>query len=224
MPNNIWFYPYNTPIILTDDLFIAAGGQVGSSSPTQRANSYTIAEERVSAHLQTFLTPTVVTGTFMPNTNILVGHSYVRELYSVRVWNRDGNSSCSMSVNSACAYLKNALYGIIEVNYWGGCGCGGIYLAPYQVEASYKAGIASGTSYHPSLVQALKIEAQIELNEMGVASINEGVGDVGVQSFSNQEYSERRVALKSTALGTSAVSNHAERLLRRFLVRRGGGL
>lgn len=194
------------------------------SSPSQRTVAYVVAEERVSAHLQTFLTPTITTGTFLPIPPLRTDYAYVRRLLGVRVFSRDGNSSCTLTPNSACAYLKDARIGLLDVNYWGSCSCGGGITSPYQVEVAYEAGLSSGTSYHPSLVRALEIEAQIELNEMGVASVNEGVGDVGIVSFSNQEYSERRVELKSTALGTSAVSNHAERLLRRFVVRRGGGL
>ena len=73
-------------------------------------------------------------------------------------------------------------------------------------------------------MKALTIVAQSELNEMSLATLNEAPGDIGVQEFSNQEYTEKRVALIKTRLGSSAVSNHARRLLMGIKRSRVGGL
>lgn len=222
MPSNLVFYPYNSPIVLTDAIFVAHGGQEGASLAPQRSVAFVIAEERVSAHIGTLLRPTVVTGTFSAYDNpILTDYAYVRRLLGVTLWSQDGSSSCGLSSDSACAYLRDATYGVLDINYGGSCygGCGSGFT-PYQVEVAYEAGLASGTVYQASFLRALVVEAQIELNEMGAASINESVGDIGVQGFSNQSYSEQRVKLRKTALGSSAMSNYAERLLRRYKLTR----
>lgn len=224
MPSNLIFYPYNTAIILTDDIFVAHGGQVVLSTPSQRAVAYQIAEERVSAHLETLLAPTIVTGTFAYTDPILTDYAYVRRVLGVTGWSQNRDSSCSMQSESGCAYLVNATYGKLSIDLFGACGGCGAWFVPDSVEVAYEAGLASGTVYQASILRALTIEAQVELNEMGAASVNESPGDVGVQSFSNQAYSENRVKLRKTALGSSAVSNHAERLLRRYVVRRGRGM
>ena len=52
-------YPYDYPLILTDDIFTGYGGLTGTSLPLQREAAYIIAEQQVSTYLGTFLLPTI---------------------------------------------------------------------------------------------------------------------------------------------------------------------
>ena len=50
-------YPFSTPIILTDDIFVQYGGQTGSSTPLQRQGAYWVAEKQATNYIGTFLLP-----------------------------------------------------------------------------------------------------------------------------------------------------------------------
>ena len=226
MPNNILFYPYSAPVVLTDDLFVQYGGATGTSTAADRQVSYFLAEQAVSQYLSTLLAITTVTGTYQIQMNrpFILDYAYVWSIDGVTIWSRDGDSSCTMSSTSSCAYLRNGLYGIADVNLKGNCGCGNAGFDPYQVEIAFQAGLPSGTAWSPTVLRGLSRQAQIELNEMGLVSSNEAPGDIGVQEYKNQEYSEKRVALIRTSLGSSAVSNYVARILRHLVVSRVGGL
>lgn len=224
MPNNILLYPFNAPIILTDAIFLANGGKTGSSSAANRQVAYFLAEVAVSTYLDTLLTPTIVTGTYAPTSQIKLDHTYVWSIRGVTLWSIDRISSCTLSSSASCAYLINGQYGMVFVSYRGSCGCSANMQTPFQVEIAYQAGLPSGTAYTPTVLASLVIVAQSELNEMAFASLNEAPGDIGVESWSNQEYSEKRVSLIKTALGSSAVANRARRLLMSLRKTRVGGL
>jgi hypothetical protein len=226
MPNNIFLYPFTSPIILTDDIFVAYGGITGTTTSSFRQVAYELSEIAVSEYLSTLLSPTIVTGTYQlhPTKSILLGYTFVWDIKGVTIYSRNRDSSCTLNSDSSCAYLSNAEYGRVDVNLKGTCGCGNIGFDPYQIEISFEAGLPSGTVYRSNVLRALTLQAQIELNEMGLASINESVGDIGVQEFSNQGYREKRVSLLRTRLGTSAVANHAARLLSGLVRSRVGGL
>jgi hypothetical protein len=55
--------------------------------------------------------------------------------------------------------------------------------------------------------------AEINLNEMIDPSANEGVGDVGVQEYQNQQYNEKRIKLGRNAFGTSARAQKAAQMV-----------
>jgi hypothetical protein len=65
------------------------------------------------------------------------------------------------------------------------------------------------------MLLALTTYASIILNEI-VGYGNESPGDMGVQSFSNQEYRETRKTLLRTSFGTSARAQFAHGLITRF--------
>jgi hypothetical protein len=48
-------YPYSTPIIMTDDIFDAHGGDLNGSKPALRQIAFTIAEDAVTDDVGTFL-------------------------------------------------------------------------------------------------------------------------------------------------------------------------
>jgi hypothetical protein len=221
-------YPYSTPIILTDSIFSSYGGNVGSTTQAQRQAAYTIAEQRVSDAIGTLLRLTIVTGTYAyPN----VGHfslEYNRvsriirttflDFQGVEILSEDGEASGYINV-------RDKETGDVDVVYSGyGTHSHSAYDFVYQTRIVYEAGLSSGTTYHPNILLALSTEADVVLNEI-VGYGNEGAGDIGIQSFNNQEYSENRVTLRNTVLGNSPRTNFANRLLEPFRVRsRGLGL
>ena len=52
-----------TAAILTDSIFECYGGDLSSSSPEQRQAAYAIAEGQAAEVLNTFISPTTITGT-----------------------------------------------------------------------------------------------------------------------------------------------------------------
>jgi len=71
--------------------------------------------------------------------------------------------------------------------------------------------------------------AQISLNEIGFPSMNEGVGDVGIEEFYHLQYKETRKKWKNTAFGASTKASKIANLVdstirkaRRALVLGGG--
>lgn len=213
-------YPYSTPIILTDTIFSAYGGNVGTTTQAQRNASYVIAEERISTAITTFLCPTIVTGTFaFPNTgHFPLDYSRISRLIRTRFIDFEGVELYTANgENSGCINLRNREQGDVDV-YYGPMYRSHEYYNTYQTEIVYECGLSSGTSYHPNLLIALTIEADIILGEI-IGYGNEGVGDIGIQDFSNQEYSEKRVPLRNTVLGSSPRSMFADKLLEPFRVR-----
>jgi len=199
-------YPYNYPIILNDADFITYGGETGTSTQAQRTAAYMAAEKRVTAFLRTFLLPTTVTGTYFidPMRNLVTEYGYVHSVNSVIVRARDFSSSCGITETSKCAYIRDDGYGVLDVNYLGSfCGCADAYGA-YQVEISYTAGLSTGTINQPDYLAYLVALADIHLKEISGDGGNEGVGDIGIQSFGEDGYSEKRFPLKNTTLGNSA--------------------
>lgn len=209
------FYPYNSPIILTDAIFLAYGGLTGSSTQAQRSASYLLAEETVWSDLNTFLLPTTVTGTFLyPNlTNaILLDYSYVNTIYLTKFKDFNGTELQSVTgMGNDYISLRDPGLGIMEFANYGACGWG----VPYSVDVVYNAGLPSGTSYHPNILLALSTYAQIIMNEI-IGFGNESSGDIGVKEFRNQQYYETRVALIRTTFGTSAKGQFIHKLLGRY--------
>jgi len=79
-------YPYSSPIILTDDIFQKYNGNINASTPELRQIAFTVAEEKVSEDISTFLLPTTVTGTFsFEHTRpIITDYAYVNQVNVVR--------------------------------------------------------------------------------------------------------------------------------------------
>lgn len=201
-------YPYNSPIILTDTIFLAYGGMTGSSISSQRSASYFIAEQTVSDDLETLLLPTTVTGTFLyrPFNNYILDYGYINQIIQVDFLDAEEQSFFTVDTPSIYSYLLDAERGYIGFNtFCGGC-------TPYKIQAVYNAGLPSGTSYHPNVLLALTTMAQIFLNEI-IGYGNEAPGDVGIESFRNQQYSEQRKFLLRTTFGESSKAQFVWRLL-----------
>lgn len=216
-------YPYNSPIILTDSIYASYGGMTGSSTQAQRSACYLIAEELVTEDLSTFLLPTIVTGTHLynPNGTYILDYGYVQRLIQVNLSDVEGNVFFSISgTSSIYATLLNDVMGVVALNSCYSV-CGGGY--PYKVNIVYEAGLPSGTSYHSNILLALTTVASIMLNEV-IGYGNESPGDIGVEQFRNQQYSEQRKFLLRTTFGTSAKAQFVHKLLGKFRKYRQVGL
>ncbi len=214
-------YPYNYPVILDDQSFLLYGGRTGSSFPAQRDIAYRLAEEQATEYLNAFLIPTITTGTYFwkGGNPILLDYGHVSQVLQVSISSVDGSNGCSVNAVTGChATRGDGRYGIIDIAYLSNCGgCRQIVgLPPYNVTVAYESGLQSGTSMQPSVMQALVLAAQVNLNEMDMSLSNEGTADVGIQSFTNQKYSEIRTKLGTTAFGNSATSQRIARLLKKY--------
>lgn len=215
------YFPYSTPQILDDLRFTLNGGQTGTSTPAQRQIAYTIAEEQMTDYLSSFLLPTIVTGTYLwkGRNPLELEHGHVIDIKSVTVNSFDNSSSCEMSTHSdACSAVRNEKYGYLDVWKLMSCnGCSSIMgTLPYTLTVAYESGLPTGTSMGPTMLQALTLAAQVNLNEIDVSLANESIADIGLKSFSNQRYSEIRMTLSHSAFGNSPVANRIARLVRKF--------
>ena len=209
------FYPYLTPIILDDNSFVNYDSDgIANTSFAQRQAAYRIAEMAASEDLNTFLKPTIVTGTHDAAYQIVTEYAFVHRVILTRFINTKEEVYYSVS-GTANDYvsIKNKERGIVDIDYLLGSSShyhGGVY--PYQIQLVYEAGLPTGTSTGSDVLLALSTYARIILNEI-IGFGNEAPGDIGVTDFKNQQYTESRVALLRTSFGSSAKANFAHGLL-----------
>lgn len=216
-------YPFSSPVVLTDVLFVQYGGHTGNSVQAQRTAAYHIAEKAVTEDVGTYLKPVTVTGTFSYDQTcpIRLEHAYINSVNAVFFFNIEEDMYWSVTGTGNCyVSLRNSDYGLVDLHQlMHGCGCG----SPYKVQVSYNAGFSSGTAYQPDVLLALTTYADIILNEI-IGYGNEAPGDIGVQSFSNQSYSENRISLMHTVYGDSARAQFAHKLLSKYRIYRYVGM
>jgi hypothetical protein len=209
----IQVYPHSSALILNDSIFTEFGGQTGSFTQGQRNAAYLIAEKQATAFLNTFLLPTVVTGTFGYAPRIATDYGYVHEILSVGVLSKDSYVNCTLQSKNGCVFVWDDTYGYLDVGCLvGACNCGNV-LVPYQIQVAYTAGLPTGVANQPDVLLALTMAAQISLNEMIYPSQNEGTGDIGIEEFRSLDYSEKRKTLKHTIFGSSAKAQKIAGLL-----------
>lgn len=211
-------YPYSSAFILNDVLYNLYGGDATLGTSQQRKLAYWLSEKAVSENLKTFLQNTTVSGTFAHVTpTILLEHAYINSVAVVRFIDTEERIYFTASGSTSAYFsLRDDTYGIVDLHYivgsCGNCSHGGVLTYPYQVQIIYTAGLPSGTVYQPNVLMALSTYATIILNEM-IGYGNEAPGDVGVEQFSSQNYSETR-RIKNTDFGNSPKAIFANRLLR----------
>ena len=211
------FYPYSTPIILTEDIFQKYGGNLDASKPELREIAFVVAEEAVTDDIGTLLLPTIVTGTASWNlTNpIITDYGYVNRVNLVRFLDTQENIYFTAS-GTANVYvsLRDDTYGIIDIHHiFANCRCiSSVNPYPYQVQYVYEAGLPTGTANNPKILLALTTYSDMVLNQIEGFG-NEADGLVGVSEFKNQDYSEKRHNLKRTIFGSSARSQFVSDLL-----------
>jgi len=212
------YYPFTTPLILTDDIFINYGGGTGTTTTAQRQAVYAIAEEFVVRDINTFLLPYIVTGTYPLTYDLLpiiLDYGYVNSIEVVRFIDTEEDIYYTISGTANIkASLRDPARGILDIHWLMGnyAGCGATYRMPYQVQVVYNAGLATGTANSPIFELALTTIADEFLNEIEGYG-NEAPGGVGVQRYFNQQYNETRVKLLRTTYGTSAKMNFVHKLL-----------
>src|SRR3990167_3812753 len=208
-------YPYSSAFIIDDNAFVAYGGHTGSSTQGQRNAAYLIAEKRMTSHIGTFLKPTVVTGIFgwpLYPDHLVLPYSHVHSIKGVTVLDQQAYNSCELDELEGCAFIWNDTYGYIDPRRISSvCSCA--YGAPYNLRIAWESWLPTVTASKSNVLLALTMVAEINLNEIIDPSANEGVGDIGIQEFSNQQYKESRKTLKNTAFGNSARANKAAQLL-----------
>ena len=217
-------YPFSSPIIMTDDIFVAYGGHTGSSVFAQREAVYLIAEHTLSDDLETYLLPVIVTGTYLYHSlsNFLIlDHTYVHRIIRTRFfdtkevayWSQAGTDNIYLS-------LRDGERGLVDIHsVVGNYNCMHSYAYPYKVEEVYEAGLPTGTANSSDILLALTTYSDILLNEI-IGYGNESSGDIGVQQFSNQSYSESRVALLRTSFGSSARAQFIRSLINKYVRKR----
>lgn len=222
------FYPYSNPVVMTDDIFQKFGGTLGETLPEVRDVSYVIAEQLVSEDIGTYLTPTTVTGTYGYSPRIILDHAYVSSIRFIRFydeeerlyWTVTGTANVYATLEGNGDYGKLDLHQVMA-NY---VGCWtSQWRLPEKIQVVYDTGLSSGTANQPQVLLALTLMSKIVLNEI-IGFGNEAPGDIGVQSFSNQNYSERRVGLIRTIYGSSAQAQFIHKLLGGLRLRRYVGL
>ena len=205
-------YPYFQANILNDSVFLQYGGMTGTSSSAQRQAAYLSAEEQMTEHLSAFLVPTIVTGTswYRGMTLFETEFGHITRVLSFSATVVDQLSPLQTSVHTGSALIRNAEYGYLDVvlpcTYWN----------IYSNTVVYESGLSTGTSSSTIMLAALTMAAQINLNEWDASLTNEGVADVGVQSFSNQSYSEQRTKLGNTIFGNSAMAQRVARMTKKY--------
>jgi len=216
-------YPYFTPQILTDSVFLLYGGQTGTSSVAQRQAAYLLAEEQMTEEIHAFLLPTTVTGTYFwkGGNPVYLDYGWLLNVYSVSIESVDGLNSCQTTSVTGCYAIRgDGQYGAIDISYLLNCsGCGSWVYPPYNIKVAFQSGLSTGTSTQPAVLTALTIAAQINLNEMDVSLSNETTGDAALEFVINQKYHEKRLRGVQTAFGNSALANRAAKLVRKYKAR-----
>jgi hypothetical protein len=204
-------YPYSTPQILTDSIFLMYGGQTGSSTAAQRQAAYVIAEEQMTEHLSTFLVPTIVSGSAWYRGGTLFETEYgnIQQVLLFRAEEVSQLSPLQTEFHTGSVLVRNGQFGLVDVIL--PCQYGYIY----SNTVVYQSGFPTGT-VPSSLMAGLALAAQINLNEWVVDLSNEGVGDVGIQQFTNQSYSEQRKRLGRNAFGSSALAQRVSVLTKKY--------
>lgn len=200
-------YPYATPIILDDSVFVEYGGQTGTTTSAMRKAAYQVAEMQMTTHIDTFLLPTTVTGTWNydthGNTSLATEYGYVNELLWVRVLDHSGKELRVLDgAYHNWAAIREDTYGYVFVDQ-----CVQSYNVtsmPYIFQAAYVCGLPTGTANQPPMLLALTMAAQLTLNEMLIVPANETTGDAGVEEYKSLDYSEKRKKWSNSAFGASA--------------------
>ena len=216
-------YTYNNAFLLNDTVFQNYGGSTGTSTAFARAAAYFIAEREMSSHLHTLLQPTDVSGSYNWNAGnpFEMDWGYINSIYGVLVQtNLNTNYNYSANDMARAVLIRNAKYGIVDISSWPmmyqitSTAYPVASLQPYSVLVTYNAGMPTGSSMQPDMLWCLTMAAQLVLNEMSTdgSMANETPGGIGVQSFANELYSEKRTPLGISIFGNSPVSQNIVRL------------
>lgn len=216
-------YPYFAPIILTDQIFENYGGQTGTFTHNQLEVAYWLAETQMTEHLNAFLKPTLVTGSYpvygYPGEAVRLDTYYVLQVLGIEY--QHAGCGCTIQAAEGCSFILDGRLGYILVSQLGGCGggcgdCGGLSF-PAVIQVPYISGLSSGTAYQPNMLLALTMAATQNLNEMFYPmALEGGAGDPGISEWSSMQHREVRVktGLGMNAFGNSPIANKIAQLVR----------
>jgi len=218
-------YPFTSPQILTDAIYLAYGGVTGTSTALQRTAAYFTAEMWMSTAMGTPVVIATITGTyFYPQEGgtVQLDWMYLQNVTEIQFLDAKGTNYYTITgLANYDAAIRNRQRSIIDIfSIYGNCqGCGATY-SPYLYQIVYTAGLPTGTYTAPNFLLALTEAAKMVVNEiMGYG--NESVGGVGIESFRNQEYYEKRVALLTTEFGSSPKAQWIMQLVNNVRRRKG---
>lgn len=216
-------YPVDSVLLLNDSVFANYGGEDLDMPNGAKQAAYWIAEEHMSRHLGCLLNPLTIVERVFPTLGgtTELDWGYVNALYSIKI--TDNNSKVQVITGSNVSpigswALRDPIYGRIDVtnSIRKFLGWGFEQYTNYgalNVDVEYNSGLQTGTAQRPNMLLGLTILADIALKEMSPLGLNESPGDVGVKIFASNGYSEQRVDLIRTALGTSARAQYARNLV-----------
>jgi len=223
-------YPFQSAFILNDTIFSNYGGNQGTSTAFARAAAYFIAEKEMSSHLNTLLLPMDI----VESHNWNAGNPFQMDCGNI---NSVAGVTVQSNLNTTFVYspgdlaravfIRNAKYGQLDIQSWPlmfqvtSTAYPLAAISPYNVQVSYNAGMPSGTSTQPDMLWCLTMAAQLVLNEMSTDGFlaNETPGGIGVQSFSNELYSEKRTPLGISIFGNSPISQAIVRMVASYSCR-----
>jgi hypothetical protein len=214
-------YYHLAPVIMTDAIYEAYGGRIGTSTPQQRVAAYQIAETFMMRELTSFLLPTTVTGTFeysswLPKRYQLPFYHLI-SIDAVTILSQTSLCNCETRRDNACAFIADGKYGYIDVraltNAYLACGCS--LEIPYQVQIAFTAGLPTGVAANDAALHlGLTIAAELSLLEIiDPKGLEGGPGDQGVQEWVSMGYGEKRTPLFDTVFGSSARANRVKKLV-----------
>lgn len=217
------FYITGTSI-LNDDLFLAYGGQTGTTTPFQRQAAYMIAEQQAMAYLNTYLVPTTVTGSWRwADYQTSIGNivqlpvNFVKAVTGVIILH-DESCSCEPIEIVGCGTVIDGSAGIVDISACGSvlklsCGCcvNGIHSCPDRFRIGFTAGYGEGVIANNAMaMMGLVTAADIALEQLSSCSAEY---DPQITSFSDSGYSESRGSLRMTIFGGSVKDNYIARML-----------
>jgi hypothetical protein len=186
----------------------------------------------------TFVSPTVVTGTYSwppLNQPLVLEHSHLSAVASVYGIHDAGCDCADDSIEiEGCAWILDGDAGYVSLRECGntvkascsGCRCSwsnNFGTGPLQVRIVYTAGLPTEAADDPRLLMGLVTVADLALEQIiDPAAAEGGAGDPGIKSFSSLSYSETRAdgSFRSSAFGNSARANYAANMLRVFKYKR----
>jgi hypothetical protein len=231
---------------MTEDLFTSLGFYTGSASKFMIDQSFFLAERQVAQEINTYLTPTTVTGSM---SNFKIGENIftpVGKLISVdSVTFKERTYEGQDRLISGTAFITDPFFGAFRVSpspYDNSIATGAVsgittcregnYINPnlshgvYTAEIVYTAGYQSGTWNNPDITQAIAMASDLILKMLADEGGLDDENGSFIKSYSVGRYSQTisdRWA-KTTRFGYSGKAQFISNLLEQYKIRKAGKL
>ncbi len=221
-----------TPIFLKEQDFITNGFFTGTANSSQVNMAFALAEWQVQKEIGTYLTPTVITGTFSwpkdqwilqtPETRLREIKSVVlHQAYSAGVDRLISGTADIIDNDNGYFRVKPSPYDVSDCN-----NCGNAMPQDvYKAEIAYTVGLETGSHLLPNVQLALSLAADINLNQFadrGMAQEFENFNttlQIGRTIMTNKSD-----LVMNTPFGPSGRGQYIRELLRGLKVERAGKL